>query len=184
VGGKLALRNLDGTCYQTLGSVQQFNPLAPEHDLFNQWDQESLMRGGSPLYYYEVFIQQQTVDPLYLEDRGKIFSNNPIQLWCAYEPIPSQNELSPFGIDSPDEMVFEVNYRTTLKTIGHPPKIGSRMFSPHLRENWMIVQRNLGEFKLWGALRLELVCQRFQESVTTGEGDVTQKQPDLKIKIV
>ena len=74
----MALRNTDGTCYKPLGSVQQYNPNAPEHDLFNQWDQESIMRGGSPLYYYEVFIQQQTVDPLYLEDRGKIFSNNPI----------------------------------------------------------------------------------------------------------
>jgi hypothetical protein len=180
----MALKNTDGTCYKPLGSVQQYNPDAPEHDLFNQWDQESIRRGGSPLYYYEVFIQQQTVDPLYLEYRGKIFSNNPIQLWCSYEPIPSQNALSQFGIDSPDEMVFEVNYKAVLQSIGHPPKIGSRIFSPHLRENWVIIQRNLGEFKLWGALRMELICQRFQESVTTGEGEVTQKQPDLKIKIV
>ena len=81
-------------------------------------------------------------------------------------------------------MRFEVNYRTTLRTIGHPPKIGSRVFTPHLQENWVIIQRNLGEFKLWGSLRLELICQRFQESVTTGEGEVTQKQPDVKIKIV
>jgi hypothetical protein len=37
---------------------------------------------------------------------------------------------------------------------------------------------------MWGALRLELICQRFQEDVVTGEGKVTEKQPDIKIKIV
>lgn len=178
------LRNQDGTPYSLSGSIKQYNPDAPEHDLFNDWDQESLQRGGSPLYYYEVMIQAQTIDPLYLEDRGKLFSNNPLILWCNYEPIPSQNEMTRFGIDAPDEMKFEVNYRATLKTIGHPPKIGSRIFTPHLKENWEIVQRNLGEFKMWGALRLELICRRFQESLTTGDGKVTERQPNSKIKIV
>jgi hypothetical protein len=92
--------------------------------------------------------------------------------------------LNQFGIDAPDEMKFELNYRSVLQNVGHPPKIGSRLFTPHLRENWVIVQRNLGEFKLWGALRIELICQRFQEDVVTGNGKVTQKEPDLKIKIV
>ena len=49
------------------------------------------------------------------------------------------------------------------------------------RENWKIVQRNVEEFKLWGELRLQLLSQRFQESRTTGEGKVTQKEPDFKI---
>lgn len=178
------LRNQDGTPYSLSGSIHQYNPEAPEHELFNDWDQESLQRGGSPLYYYEVMIQPQTIDPLYLEDRGKLFSNHPLILWCNYEPIPSQNEMTRFGIDAPDEMKFEVNYRAALKTIGHPPKIGSRVFTPHLKENWEIIQRNLGEFKMWGTLRLELICRRFQESLTTGDGKVTEKQPNSKIKIV
>ena len=37
---------------------------------------------------------------------------------------------------------------------------------------------------MWGALRIELICQRFQEDVVTGDGKVTQKEPDIKIKIV
>ena len=89
--------------------------------------------------------------------------------------------MTAFGIDSTEEMTFELNYRATLREIGHPPKIGSILFTPHLRENWVIIQRNLNEFKLWTALRLELICQKFQESVTTGEGKVTQKQPNFEI---
>lgn len=180
----MGLLNKDGTPYQLQGSTQQFDPLNPMFDLFNAWDQEALKRGGSPLFYYEVIIQPDMIDPIYLEVRNKLFSNNPVQLWCNYEPIPSQNELTRFGIDAPDEMKFEVNYRATLQSVGHAPKIGSRLFTPHLSENWVVIQRNLSEFKMWGALRLELLCQRFQEDVVTGDGKVTQKQPNLKIKIV
>lgn len=180
----MGLKNLDGTPYQLRGSIQQYDPNDRTHDLFNLWDQESIRRGGSPIFYYEVVISPNMVDPIYLEARSKLFSNNPVQLWCTYEPIPSQNSLSQFGIDAPDEMKFELNYRAVLQSLGHPPKIGSRLFTPHLRENWVIVQRNLGEFKMWGALRITLICQRFQEDVVTGDGKVTQKEPDLKIKIV
>jgi hypothetical protein len=77
--------------------------------------------------------------------------------------------------------MFELNYRAVLKAVGHPPKIGSRIYSPHLRENWVIVQRNLGEFKMWNAIRLQILAQRFQESTTTGEGKISQKSPDFRI---
>jgi len=175
--------NSDGSEYKTVGDIRQFDPENKELCLFDMWDEEIIRMGGSPLFYYEVFIQPGTVDPIYLEDRGKIFSNNPVQLYCTYEPIPSQNASGQFGIDSPDEMIFELNYKAVLRAIGHPPKIGSRLFTPHLRENWVIIQRNLGEFKLWGALRLQILAQKFQESVTTGEGKISQNknQPDFKI---
>ena len=177
------LLNTDGTPYRTVGSFQQFDPENPEFNLFNLWDQEIIQMGGSPIFYYEVFIQEGTVDPIYWEDRGKIFSNNPVQLYCLYEPISSTNDQGVFGIDSPDEMIFEFNYCAVLDAVGHPPKIGSRLYTPHLRENWVVVQRNLGEFKLWGAMRLVIVAQRFQESVTTGEGKVVSSTaaPDFKI---
>lgn len=175
------IRDACGRPYKVSGKHQHYDLNRVEHDLFNLWDQEAIEVGGSPVFYYEVFLQQSTIDPLYLEDRGKIYSNHPIELYCYYEPSPSTNTLGVFGIDSPDEMIFEFNYRSVLKSIGHPPRIGSRIFTPHKRENWMVIQRNLGEFKLWGELRLQLICQRFQESVTTGEGRVTQKQPDVTI---
>lgn len=171
----------NGQPFQTTGSIRQYDPTSPEHELFNTWDEELIKISGTPLFYYEVFIQEQTIDPIYAEDRGKIFSNNPITLYCYYEPIPSQNDITNFGIDAPDEMKFELNYSATLRVVGHPPKIGSRVFTPHLAENWVIIQRNLGEFKKWGAIRLELICQRFQESITTGEGNVTQKTPNYNI---
>jgi hypothetical protein len=180
----MAIKNPDGSVYNPAGSLQQFDPNNPEYDLFNLWDQEAIGIGGSPIYYYEVFIDSNMIDPINFEARGKIFSNTPVCLYGYYNPVPSQNMMSVFGIDSPDEVMFEFNYRDTLKRIGHPPKIGSRFFTPHKRENWKIIQCNVEEFRLWGNLRLQVMCERFQESLTTGEGRVTQKQPDYQVDAV
>lgn len=172
------IRNCDGSPFQLLGSIQQFDPTSPAHVLFNFWDQEVIKEGGSPLLYYEVFIQLQTVDRIYLEDRGKLWSPIAVQLYGYYEPIEQQNPSTAFGIDAPDEVIFELNYKAVLESIGHPPKLGSRINTPHRNENWVIVDRRLTEFKLWGVVRLQLICSRFQETSTTGEGNVPQpKEP-------
>jgi hypothetical protein len=177
----MAILNSDGSVYQPTGSLTQFDPDSVEHDLFNSFDQEVIEIGGSPLFYHEVFISMNTIDELYAEDRGKIWSNCPICIYGYYEPVPAQNFMSTFGIDSPDEMMFEFNYQHVLKNIGHPPKIGSRIYSPHKRENWVIIQRNLEVYKLWGEIRLQLMCQRFQESLSTGEGKISQPSVSFKI---
>lgn len=178
----LMIKNSDGTPLQLNSSeLRMFDPENPDLTLLNSFDAEAIRIGGSPIFYYELFVPPSTIDPLYLESRGKLFSNNPVQLYAMYEPIPSQNFQGNFGIDAPDEIIFELNYREVLKILGHPPKDGSRIFTPHKRENWMIIQRNAGEFRMWGELRIQLICQRFQEDVVVGEGKVTQRQPDFKI---
>lgn len=173
----MAIKNPDGSTYQPTGVLQQFDPTNLEHDLFNLWDQEVIEIGGSPLYYYEVFININNIDELYIEARDKLYSPVPKIIYGFYDPIPSQNAIGVFGIDSNDEMMFEFNYQHVLRTLGHVPKIGSRIFSPHKGENWVINQRNVEVFKLWGELRLQIMCSRFQESLTTGDGKVTAKRP-------
>ena len=178
------IRNPDGTPYQPTGSLQQFDPENPEFELFNTWDQEAIQIGGTPIFYYEVFIQSNTVDPLYLEDRGKMWATNPVNLYAFYDPIPAQNFVNTFGIDAPDEIMFEFNYKDVLERLGHPPKVGSRIYTPHKRENWEIIQRSDEVYKMWGQLRLQVMCKRFQESYTTHEGTVTQKQPDFSLDAI
>ena len=177
----MAIKNPDGSNFKVTNTLQQFDPENTELDLFNDWDKEVIEIGGAPIFYYEVFIQMNTVDELYVEDRGKIWSPHPVCLHCYYDPAPSGNYMTAFGIDAPDEVMFEFNYRDVLKNLGHPPKIGSRLYTPHKRENWVIIQRNLEEYKLWGGLRLQVFAQRFQESLSTGEGRVTQSEPDFKL---
>ena len=164
------ITNPDGTAYRTSGSIQQYDPKSNNHALFNLWDQEAIKQGGSPIYYYEVFISTGEIDPIYQEARGKIWSPNPIELWSSYEPIPSQNFMTAFGYDSPYDITFETNAKAVIQALGHMPKIGARIRSPHLAEDWEVIQRNLGEFKMWGALRLQIICKRWQSTITTPDG--------------
>lgn len=170
-----------GRPYKAAGSIQQFDPENPEINLFHMWDQEIIQQGGSPIFYYELFIPPATIDPIYRESRNKIYSNYSVQLWGTYEPTPGENLQNMFGIDSPTEMVFDFNVRDVLSRIGHLPKIGSRLYTPHKRESWRIIQRNMGEFKMWGELRLQLITERFQDDVISNAGRVKQQEPDFKL---
>jgi hypothetical protein len=111
-----------------------------------------------------------------------MFNPHPVQLYCVYEPVPSQNMQTAFGIDSPDEMIFELNYRSVLRDLGHIPKIGSRLFTPFLKENWIIIERKTGEMKMYGVVRIQLICQRFQEDSVSGTS--VNKSQDVDFKIV
>lgn len=174
--------NNDGTPFKLKSSLQQFDPENQDHNLFNIWDQESIKIGGSPIFYHEVFIQTQSVDRVYHEDRSKLFCPNPIQLWAYYEPVVQSSPSTLFGIDTPnDEVIFELNNRAVLQTVGHVPKRGSRIYTPHRGEEWIIVDIRLDQFKLWGTLRMQLLCQRYIENLTTGDSEVSQDRPDFEI---
>ena len=73
------------------------------------------------------------------------------------------------------------NYSDILTRLGYAPKIGSRFHTPFLNENWVIVERKLGEFKMYQATRLQCICSRFQESLTDGSNGTKQENVDFKI---
>lgn len=175
----MAIINPDGSPYQ-LGSLRGYDPNNPDYDLFNEWDAEAIRQGGSPIYYHQMIFNPGMVDPVYREVRGAMWNPYPVELWATYEPIPSQHAMGTGGIDSMDTMVFECNYKEVLDRIG-VPQVGSWIMSPHLREKWELVEALLSEFRGWQALHVQLVCVRFQESLTRGSGRVTEKSPTYKI---
>ena len=177
----MAIFNTNGTPYRPSGSLVQFDPENPAHDLFNRLDSEAIRLYGSPLFYYEVFIQTTNIDKLYLEDRSKLWSPIPITIYAYYEPIEPQNPSTAFGIDGPGDVLFECNYRSVLQTIGHVPKRGSRIQSPHLNEFWIVVDTKLAQFQLWGALHLQIVCTRFQETSTDSSSISSPPRPDYTV---
>ncbi len=173
----------DGTPFQVAGRFQQFNPNGPQNIQFTRWDEEVIRIGGSPLLYYECLIQFSTLDKLFLEDRGKIFSPCPVQLYAFYEPPEQVAGSGLYQVDTPDmEVIFECNYNAVIRDIGHLPKIGSRIYSPHLCENWVLIDRRSAEYRGWGVLRMHLHCRKFQETNTNNNGQVT-KNTDFPINL-
>jgi hypothetical protein len=175
----MTIYNADGTPFSPVGSLVQFDPGNPDYALFNSYDQDAIMIGGSPLEYYEVFINITSMDQLYLEARDKLWSPNPVQIYGYYDPIEPQNPSTAFGIDGPGDVMFECNRSAVQQAIGHMPKRGSKIQTPHLNEYWVIVDVRLAQFQLWGALHVQLICERFQENISDVKTDMPR--PDFTI---
>lgn len=176
------IRNPNGTPYEPTGSLVQFDPNSPNNALYDLWDQDAIKIGGSPIYYFEVFIPSSTIDPTYTESRGKIWSQFPVQLYGLYEPIASTNEMGLFQIDSIGmEISIDFNRAATIAAIGHPPKIGSRIRTPHMQEDWELIQVNTAVFNQWNILHYQFICKKFQDDSINGPGKVRQPIQDIKI---
>jgi len=166
--------NPDGTPFKASGTLQQFNPNNPNHLLFNKLDSEVIRLGGSPLLYYECLIQFQTMDKLYFEDRGKLWAPIPVTFYGTYEPIEPENPSTVIGVEGGGDLMFECNYRAVWDAVGHMPKWGSRIHTPHMNENWVVVNTRVAQFNYWGVYHLQIICERFRESLTTGESEISQ----------
>jgi len=46
----MVLRNCDGTAFQLTGSLNQFDPANPEHNLINSYDAEIVEISGTPIF--------------------------------------------------------------------------------------------------------------------------------------
>lgn len=172
----------DGRPYRASGKLQMYNPTDPKHDLFNKWDRDAIMAGGTPVYYHEVIIQTNTVDPIYFEDRGKIYNPNPVEIWASYEPQPDMPYVTEFGFNGMADIILDCNYKDVLERIGHPPKPGSWIRTPHLDRDWILVNSTLGEFGHWGALRIKMVLKRFQDDIHTKRDTSVYKKADVTMQ--
>lgn len=176
----MGLRNLDGTTYE-LGKLRAYDPSNPAYDLFSEWDRQAILMGGSPIIYRKVIFSESQVDPVYQEVRSKMWDPYGVELYATFEPIPSSQAIGIGGIDSiSDEIVFDCNYKEFLEKVGLPTP-GSVIHSVHLREDWELVQATLAEFKGWQAIRIQLVCKRFQGTATTPEWKAQRQMPAYKI---
>ena len=175
----MVIHNKDGTPYKPKGCMNQYDPLSPKYDLLNRYDSEMIRLSGSPIYYYECVIQAQTVDPLYYEDRGKLFSPVGILLHAFYEPQQQQNSQGLFAIDvMSEEIVLELNYKDVLNALGNRhPLVGSKIYTPHRGEHWEIIDVRLDKFNYWGAFRLILQCKKFQKNTTSAENYAHDLKP-------
>lgn len=125
---------------------------------------------GKPLVYYDICIPYKS-NAIYYETREKIWSHTPVFLRAFYE-IPSTNSISAFGIDDPDEMIIDLGYSSSIKSLGYVPRVGGLVMD-HLSGKWLIVQRMVEDDTIKGQSRLRLLTQRLQESATPASTTAT-----------
>jgi hypothetical protein len=125
---------------------------------------------GHPIVIYgaiEIDKAGEGAEKIYIEDKYK-FKNiysQPILIYGIYE-YPSTPAMRAFGIDEPDELNIEVNCETLLEKLKMLPKIGTLLKVEEA--DWIVIGRNWVYNKFIGKKRLNLTCQRYQESTTSG----------------
>lgn len=168
------IRKQDGTPYILNGDMKIWDTENPDQDLMHSIDQENVELSGSPIYYYKVTIDEGNYDSLYMESRNKVRRQTGIELMANWEPVTPVNEMGSFGIDSPDEIVFNFNVREFREKVGEDlPTVGALIYTPFDKNWWEVIQYNHGaageDFHLWGKYRFAILARKYQESQTDQE---------------
>jgi hypothetical protein len=163
------LRNKDGSPYKLNGSVNNYDPSNPDHDLMDSVDKEQIESSGAPIEYYRVIVDSN-VDQLYHEQRQKVYLQEPILMKAVWEPVsPIWNDIS-VGFSSEESMVFSFNRKEFIEKVGEMPRIGSIIKTCDEGMFWEIVNRNVNveneDRKMWGKHRINAVCVKYQATVT------------------
>lgn len=162
----MAIRKTDGSNYNVGGrkALQSYRPDGQDIKLLDEWDQEQINLAGSPIIYYPCYIDTD-YDTLYMESVDSIIAQEGYRLICQFEPVRPTQDLGAFGIDSPDEVLFNFNLTKWKEIVGEMPRVKSLLFAEWDKTFWEIIQGNLeNPFKLWSKFRLEVIARKYQPS--------------------
>jgi hypothetical protein len=85
-----------------------FDPSNPDINLFNSIDAELIRLSGSKIYLYKYF-RDENYDKVYMEERDKVLSVEPIIVTGHYEPSILEENLQAFGIEVQNDQLFTFN---------------------------------------------------------------------------
>ena len=163
------LKNPDGSPYLPSGNANNYDLVNPDHDLMDSVDQEQIELSGAPIEYYRVLVDAR-VDPLYNEQRQKVFLQEPVRMKAVFEPVPPVWNDIQVGFSSDETMMFSFNRKDFLERVGEKPRIGSLIRTCDEGIYWEIVNDKVNvqgeDRKMWGKHRFLVTCVKYQSTVT------------------
>ncbi|MHA2047513.1 MAG: hypothetical protein ACW99G_22245 [Candidatus Thorarchaeota archaeon] len=133
-------------------------------------------------WYDRMWIDATGHRVMYCEEMNSDNTEKYVELYADHSP-PKCNYQSAFGIDAPDEGVFEFDFKNWSRKVMRLPKIGSFIKVPYVNrevvagkimetgeafQNWKIELSHLERTRYMGDGRLIIVASRVQLSTTTG----------------
>lgn len=109
---------------------------------------------------------------VYREKAVRRYSHKPLYFYGLHQTINDGN-CSAFGIDAPDDMILEINFREH-KPI---PSVGDLIcfYNDSTMGQWEVTSRSLPQYRYLGQSgRLELLCTRYAESTTNSESEIEE----------
>lgn len=140
-------------------------------DTLRKLDGYWIENAGHPIIVKGVFKANFDDKILYQEEFEPC---TPVLLYGFYD-YPSEKQYSVFGIDAHDELELQVNAENLLRKMRKPIAIGTLLIIEN--DNWIVINRGWIYNRFIGKWRMNITCQRYQESVTT-EGIHIKTQSD------
>ena len=140
----------------TTGELNFFDLANPDINLFNLVDEEMIRISGSPLLYYPYIPSQSNYDPVYMEERNKPISTEPIEIYGHYEPKVVEEVLSQFGIELTNDQLFVFNKSYIDQKIVGGIKVGSVIKPKFQNMKFEIFEVQEESFEIYGVYHL--VC--------------------------
>lgn len=164
------IKRTNGTPYVLPGRLGLYSPSSPDHDLMDRIDQEAIRMGGSPILYYRLIMQGAKVDPLYHEIRDKLYAP-PVEVCTLFQPPTPLQNIDPYGIDNPTDILFTFNKTHFLAQVGELPTAGSQIYTIVDNNYWEIIQPNINivtdmDRMIWGNIRIQVNARRYQQTST------------------
>ena len=162
----MVIKNSDGSTYNIGGieSLKNYRPDGQDIPLLDKWDQEQIELAGSPVIYYPCYIDTN-YDTLYMESIDSIIAQEGFEMTSKFDPVRPVQNLGAFGIDSPDEVVFNFNLTKWREIVKEMPRIKSLIFAKWDKTWWEVIQNDQEQsYQLWSKYRLQVVTRKYQYS--------------------
>lgn len=155
--------------------LELYDKTNPDRRFFNLVDEELIRLAGSTLFYYKYF--QSRVDDVYMEERSKTISTEPIKVFGHYEPRAIEQNLSQFGIQLENDQLFAFNKSYIERKIGRTPVAGDVIKPDFQNLKYEIYEVQEDSFEAYGVYRLNCFARLLRDSSDVGNQNAPMSDP-------
>jgi len=141
-----------------------FAPDNPDINLLNLIDDEIIRLAGSKLLYYKYHQVDNDFDDVYMEQRNKPISTDPVIVYGHYEPRALEQNLTQFGIELQNDQVFIFNMDYILRRLGRRPHPGDVVMPKFQEQKYEIFEVQEDSFEVYGVFHLSCSAKLLRDT--------------------
>ena len=141
-----------------------FDQNNPDINLFNLIDDELIRLAGSKLFYYKYYTSRENYNDVYMEERNKVISKEPVTVHGHYDPQVIEENLDQFGLELKNDQVFVFNksyIEDKLRRLPIPGDIIKPAFQNH---KYQIFEVQEDSFEAYGVYHLNCYANLLRDS--------------------
>jgi hypothetical protein len=135
----------------------------PDIGYFNLIDQENIKLSGSKLLYY-MYYGQNSFDKVYLEERNKVISRDPITVWASYDPKVIEENVSEYGLEMTNDQTFTFNKSYIDQKLQRMPRPGDIVKPMFQNMKYEIYEVQEDAFEAYGVYHYNCFARLLRDS--------------------